>query len=217
LRQQAREFSRQYQIPEDVAFQIVRGDFTFKDWMERHQVAMEKRDKRQVIEHERKVLRARNEGMARQYFLKQKKNKEPMVFVRADGTELEGPVTGILPYHFYVGDGPEQQQYEKLSMLYCYKKEHEDELKTVLAPRDPAVHQMGLEPSRDRTVRYQVPEAELKACTDGKRKVVFVMQNGQTLSGTVDWYSKFNVKLRLAQDASVVLFTHAVHAFRATR
>lgn len=214
LRQQARDFARQYGIPEDVAYQIVRGDFTFKDWMERHQAALVKREKRQAYEMERKQERAHNEGMARQYFLKQKKNAEPMVFVRNDGSHLEGPVTGILPYYFYVGQGREQQQYEKLTMLYCYKKEHEADIQPLLGRRDPAVAALHLEPARDRSVRYQVPEDELRAACEAHRRVTFTMADGLMVSGTIDWFSKYNVKLRVQQDASIILFTHALHHFR---
>ena len=215
LRLQAVEFSKQYQIPEDVAFQIVRGDFTFKEWMERHEVALQKREKRQAYEQVRKQIRARDEGLARQFFLKQKKNAVPMVFICYGGVRLDGVITGILPYYFYLGEGKAQQKHEKLSMLYCYKKEHENEVRASLE-RDTEVAAQALVAQRDKSARPPIPENELKSSIDEKKEVRFTLHDGSVFAGTIDWYSKYNVKVRLSEKASVVLFTHAVYELKAS-
>ncbi|MHB2016056.1 MAG: hypothetical protein ACYCW6_03825 [Candidatus Xenobia bacterium] len=178
--------------------------------MEKHEVAIKKREKRQVFENQRKVLRARNEGLSRQYFLKQKKNGQTMLFRMYSGEQMEGSITGILPYYFYLGEGREQQKLEKLNIIYCYKKEHAPEVTAL--PKDPDVLGMGLQPVRDKTARTELPEDQMKTAMETHQEVQFVMHDGTVVRGTVDWYSKYNVKIRLGGEPSIVIFTHGVHS-----
>lgn len=215
LHQEAAEFAQNFNIPEAVAFQIVRGDFTLKDWMEKHAEAERKRKEREKVLVVKKQQRARDEGMAQQYFLKQKRNETVVIFHMYDRKEIKGPIRSILPYHFWVdvisGDPQGQREkIEKLNVLMCYKQENDVEVRAGLRD-DEAVAALQIQPVRDRENRYEVPQPlVLKAAQEGL-PLRAVLNDGTVAEGTIDWHSAYFIKMKLSTGASVVVFNHAVH------
>lgn len=215
LHHEASEFARNFNIPEAVAFQIVRGDFTLKDWMDKHAEADRKRKERDKILAVKKQQRARDEGMAQQYFLKQKRNETRVIFRMYGGEKIEGPVRSILPYHFWIDvqgseDEPKREKIEKLNILFCYKRENEKDVLAGLG-EDSAVRALNLQPVREKESRYEVPLSLVqKAAQDGNPLRV-VLNDGTLVEGTIDWHSSYFIKIKLRPGASLVVFNHAIH------
>jgi sRNA-binding regulator protein Hfq len=214
LHKQAQSFALQLQIPEAIAFQIVRGDFTLKQWLDKHAQAEVKRQERDKLDAVKRQRRSREEGMAQQYFLKQKKKGIPLGFALADHTYLEGLIVSILPYHFWIEwldhqRQPQRTKLEKLQVLYCYKVENRDDLPELLRVNEP-VRQQQRTPSRDRKERYTPSARLLDLAVNSDRVLRVSLIDGTTFAGTVDWYSSHFVKLKLADQVSVVVFNHAL-------
>jgi hypothetical protein len=212
----AAEFARNFSIPEAVAFQIVRGDFTLKEWMEKHAEAERKRKERDKVQAVKKQQRARDEGMAQQYFLKQKRNETPLLLRMHGGTEIEGPIRSILPYHFWIdvavpeGGEPKREKIEKLNVVMCYKKENAAEVVAGLA-KDETVAALDIQPVREKESRYEVPLAVVQKAAQDNLPLRAILNEGTVVEGTIDWYSSYFIKVKLSTGASVVVFNHGVH------
>lgn len=217
---EAAEFARNVSIPEAVAFQIVRGDFTLKEWMEKHAEAERKRKERDKVLAVKKVQRSRDEGMAQQYFLKQKRNQTVLVFRMHGHTEILGTVRSILPYHFWLDvqkpdrDEPAREKIEKLLILMCYKVDNTGDVNRGLK-QDSAIAEQQLVPVREKDGRYVIPQGVVqKAAQDGSLLRV-LLYDGTIVEGTLDWHSTYYLKLKLRTGASVVVFNHGIRSLEA--
>ncbi len=214
LHMEAAEFAQNFNIPEAVAFQIVRGDFTLKEWLDKHNEAERKRSERAKVLLVKKQQRGRDEGMAQQYFLKQKKNKTRLFFHMADGSRTEGIVTSILPYHFWVEpstpnpDGS-RNKVEKLQIMYCYKRENEPDVVPAMR-HDETVASLELKPVREKEHRYNVPKDLLDKAAQSGKPIRVVLIDGSIFVGTIDWYSHYFIKAKVSPGGSVVVFNHAI-------
>lgn len=215
MHQEAADFAKSFNIPEAVAFQIVRGDFTLKEWLDKHSEAERKREERNKVLAVKKQQRGRDEGMGQQYFLKQKKNGTSMRFEMYEGQSADGKIISILPYHFWLefsnaASETEREKIEKLRCLFCYKHENG---RDVVAARtvDEAVVELKIPPVREKEGRYEVPLDVVQKAADDGATVRVTLNDGSVFQGTVDWHSNYFIKLKVAANASVVVFNHAIH------
>lgn len=215
LHLEAADFAQNFSIPEAVAYQIVRGDFTLKEWMEKHAEALRKRKERDKVMAVKKQQRSRDEGMAQQYFLKQKRNETPHVFRMHGDEEVVGVVRSILPYHLWLdvetADAPEpkREKLEKLSMLYCFKAENTPEVRKGLKRNDVLAEQK-LQPVREKDGRYVIPLGIVQRAAQEGRVLRILLSDGTIVEGTIDWHSVYFMKIKLRSGASVVVFNHGI-------
>ncbi|MBM3462727.1 MAG: hypothetical protein FJX76_11555 [Armatimonadetes bacterium] len=196
----------------------MRGDFTLKEWLERHSEAERKREERGKVMAVKKQQRGRDEGMAQQYFLKQKKNATPLIFRMYEDQKSDGIIISILPYHFWVervgaNGETEREKLEKLRVLYCLKIDNEAEVDAVVT-RDAKVTSLEIQPQREKEGRYQVPLDVIQKAADEGRPIQVTLNEGSVFRGTIDWHSTYFIKMKVAPNASIVVFNHSLHEVR---
>jgi sRNA-binding regulator protein Hfq len=76
---------------------------------------------------------------------------------------------------------------------------------------DSAVAELKLGPVREKESRFEMPMVDLQKAADAGMTVRATLNDGTVLEGTIDWHSLYFIKLKVANNASVVIFNHAVH------
>ncbi|MEO2006457.1 MAG: hypothetical protein ABGY41_20440 [Candidatus Poribacteria bacterium] len=136
-----------------------------------------------------------------------------MVFATYDGT-VKGVVTKRLCYDFDVLVDGEKERLNKLPIKYMYKEKDTD-LVTGHVAMDDAILGRALPPIKARLERFQIDTRHLAYARQNDAHIRITLRGGEVFTGTVDWYSHFEVKLTLdpADEGSVVVFRHAALHF----
>ena len=136
-----------------------------------------------------------------------------MVFVTYEG-DVEGVIFKRLCYDFDILVDGEKERLNKLPIKYMYKTKDVDLVKNHM-DADAAVVGKALPPIKARLERFQIDTRHLAYARQNDAHIRITLRGGEVFTGTVDWYSHFEVKLTLdpADEGSVVVFRHAALHF----
>ena len=136
-----------------------------------------------------------------------------MVFQTYEGP-IEGTITKRLCYDFDLLVDGEKERLNKLPIKYMYKAKDVDLVKTHMGT-DAQVEGKTLPPIKARLERFQIDTRHLAYARQNDMSIRITLRGGEVFTGTVDWYSHFEVKLTLDPDdeGSVVVFRHAALVF----
>jgi sRNA-binding regulator protein Hfq len=136
-----------------------------------------------------------------------------MVFVTYEG-DVEGVIFKRLCYDFDILVDGEKERLNKLPIKYMYKTKDVDLVKNHM-DADAAVVGKALPPIKARLERFQIDTRHLAFARQNDKAIRITLRGGEVFTGTVDWYSHFEVKLTLDPDdeGSVVVFRHAALVF----
>jgi sRNA-binding regulator protein Hfq len=146
------------------------------------------------------------------YLEKQSRLKIPMVFELYDGVTIHCLVDKILKYEVFLKVGEEMRKVEKLTIKYFYKEGYAQRVKENIEV-DEDVKESGIKPIKKRLERYHVDDKELEEARKDKIRVVVTTNEGDMISGLIDWFSKYEIKLMVGDGATVVVMRHAVYNF----
>ena len=164
------------------------------------------------VPYSAKERRKKREGFGRLYVDKQIRLQTPMVFETYDGP-IEALIARRLCYDFDLNVNGEIERLNKLPIKYMYKKADKTLVQRAVQYNE-RVRNQRLEPIKTRSERFRINTLHLAYARKKERLIRVTMRGGEALEGWIDWYSYFEVKMRLGKKTpSVVLFRHAAYAF----
>lgn len=170
------------------------------------------KSKKLKLTKEQLEAQKRDEGYGRLYIQKQIKNKTPMVFEMYKQTTLKGIITNRFIYSLKVKEDENITQVHKLNIKFLYKQEYEEFVEEATSI-DEDVRSQGLTPIVPRSERHDIDNGLLLDCYQNKNLIKVITREGEVMSGTIDWFSKFDIKLELNDKGSVIIFRHAIYSF----
>jgi cold shock CspA family protein/DNA-binding XRE family transcriptional regulator len=148
------------------------------------------------------------------YMLKQIRENTPMVFEMYNHESISCQVAKLFKYDLeLIVDGGEKIRIQKHNIKYCYKRENAESAKASIN-LDEDIRSQGLTPIIPRKKRYQVDRNLVKEAWVKKLKVRLVTREGEIIMGPLDWFSLYEVKVRLPFGGNVVAFFHALYGFK---
>ncbi|MFQ6040286.1 MAG: helix-turn-helix domain-containing protein, partial [Candidatus Poribacteria bacterium] len=149
------------------------------------------------------------------YMLKQIREKTPMVFEMYNHESIFCTVTKLFKYDLeLLVDGGEKIRIQKHNIKYCYKQENAEKVKASIS-FDESVRSQGLMPIIKRKERYQIDHNMVRESWGKRRKVRLVTREGEIITGALDWFSIYEVKVNLPPGGNVIVFFHALYDFGA--
>lgn len=158
------------------------------------------------------LAQIRAEGFGRSYVQKQIQKKTLMVFERYRET-LEGIIIRRLTYAFDVLSEGQERRIEKVSIKYMYKRNQASQIMTNI-DFDEALKCRKLDAIVSRSNRYQVEDCVLARCCKEKISVTSTLQGGEIITGFIDWFSQYEIKVNVTNRNGVVIFRHGLYDFR---
>jgi CspA family cold shock protein len=79
---------------------------------------------------------------------------------------------------------------------------------------DEAIKKKKLMPAEKIKDRYFIPNILLEELVKNKKKVTVTISDGESMSGPIDWYTKFEFLLSLSPRLKVLVFRHAIVDFK---
>ena len=134
-----------------------------------------------------------------------------MVFETYDRT-IEAIVLKRLVYDLDLLVNGEKERLNKLPIKFMYKKKDEEAVRQGLQYND-EVRAKNLQPVKQRDKRFKIDTRELAFARQNRIPIRVTLRGGEVFTGTIDWYSHFEIKMSLGEDASVVVFRHAAYDF----
>lgn len=135
-----------------------------------------------------------------------------MIFETYDGP-VEAVIARRLCYDLDLKTNGEIERLNKLPIKYMYKKADETSVKRGIRYNE-RVRAARLEPIKARAERFRIDTRQLAFARKKERLIRVTMRGGEAFDGWIDWYSYFEIKMRLGKKTpSVVLFRHAAYAF----
>jgi len=160
----------------------------------------------------------RAEGFGPAYIKKQIQHKTPMIFGLyglASNPSLQVAEGRILRGYTYILDllvaKEERLRVEKINLKYMYKVDDRFEIEPNIQT-DTSIQQLALGPARQKSERYEIDEEMLVRCFKEKRMMTLVTRAGEVFTGHIDWFSDYEIKIRLdVVRKSVVVFQHTLY------
>jgi len=147
------------------------------------------------------------------YMIKQAKNQTPMVFEIYDHPHLKCLVKKKYKYDIDLLIDGEVKRFFMHDIKFCYKVRDEEKVKRAIS-YDEEVRSQNLKAIIPRKERYKIPDEELKKAYKEEKPIMLVMRGGEVIIGTIEWYSKYAIKVNLPIGGSVLAFRHAVYKFQ---
>lgn len=133
-----------------------------------------------------------------------------LAIVLHDGRTLKGTVGEVSAYQFAFqrDDGPEEQVH-KLLVMYAYAPEDWKAVKKGVKV-DKRVAADAAAPAARPQDRYSCSDKRLFGYLDKRTEVAISLLDGETMRGTITWFSRYEFGLKLRTDALVTVFRHAL-------
>ena len=160
-----------------------------------------------------KKLSIRREGYGRYYILKQVKQRTPMIFEVYNHEPIPGTIRRVDKFSIDLNVDEKVRNVLKHDIKYCYKQEDADKVK-VAVTSDESIRAQGLTPVIPRKERYHVDDDVLKETKEEKKPVRILMREGEIISGIIEWFSFYDIKVCLLKGGKVVVFRHAIYDFK---
>lgn len=149
------------------------------------------------------------------YVQKQVRLKTPMVFGLYNHTQLPVTVSALTPYTFILEKSEnEKQEFPKTDVKYCYKAEDSEKIQPLMRYNE-EIKAQKLMPIIPRKERYHIDTRDVWQARKDRYPIEVMMREGEIFRGLVDWVSRYEIKLILANGAKIVVFQHAICDFKA--
>ena len=158
------------------------------------------------------LAQIRAEGYGRSYVQKQIRKKTQMVFARY-GETVEGIIIRRLTYAFDVLSEGHVRRIEKISIKYMYRRNQASQIIMHIG-FDEALRSRKLAAIVPRFERYEVENHLLTRCCKENISVTSTLHGGEIITGLVDWFSQYEIKVNITNRNGVVIFRHGLHNFR---
>lgn len=160
------------------------------------------------------LAQIRAEGYGRAYVQKQIRRKTPMVF-ELYGEHVEGIITRRLTYAFDVLVDGEVRRIEKINIKYMCKRDQIPRIVLGIGV-DPDLEAKNLVSIARRSERFQIEDSVLARCYKEKTPVRLTLRGGEIISGIIDWFSQYEIKINFMHRSGVVVFRHGLYQFEIT-
>jgi len=147
------------------------------------------------------------------YMAKQAKNQTPMIFEIYDHPHLLCTVKKKYKYEIDLVVDGEVKRFPMHDIKFCYKVRDEEKVKQAIT-YDEEVRSQNLKAVIPRKERYHIPDEALKKAYKEEKPIMLVMRGGEVIIGTIEWFSKYAIKIKLPIGGSVLAFRHAVYKFQ---
>jgi len=154
------------------------------------------------------------------YMAKQIKFQTPMVF-ELYSESIHCTVKQLGAYKLGLLCDKDILKIPKLNIKYCYKREYEQSVKTNIQ-YDESIKSQSLEPIKSIKERYQIQDDLLQKARRGKSTLRLILRGGEIITGTIDWFSPYEIKVEFHEESSiplhrpkgnVIAYRHAVYNF----
>ena len=191
-------------IPLETCYKLVDNNIDVAEYQERQN---QKEKKRGVWYKNYLKDRLSDNEPLNNYLQKLKKSKSLITFHLYDMKSKIGIVHSYTPYELKVLCNRKLITIPKLDVKYfCRDRNNELILKSLTINRD--LQKSPILPSKNPQERFKLPTEELKKGT----KLQLILGEGEQIVGYVDWFSKYDLKLKLQPTSrhSVMVFQHAI-------
>jgi sRNA-binding regulator protein Hfq len=151
----------------------------------------------------------RAEGYGRLYVQKQIKKRTPMV-LELYGETVEGVIRRRLTYALDVLVGGKQRRIEKIDIKYMYKRNQTPPTAQWIAI-DPELKAKNLVSIVRRSERFHIDNKPLARCCRDKTPVRLILRSGEMITGVIDWFSQYEIKIDVMNGKGIVVFRHGLH------
>jgi len=152
----------------------------------------------------------RDEGYGRLYIQKQIRRKTPMIFELYNETITDARIIRLMKYFLTLLINREKRNIDKLNIKYCFKQSDVSKIRPFIEYNE-SIRNKNLLPIVDKDERFCVDIDSIAKCYKGNIPVMISLRGGEIISGTIDWYSKYTVKIRLPSNRSVITYLHAYY------
>ena len=155
------------------------------------------------------LAQIRAEGYGRAYVQKQIRKKTPMVF-ELYGETVEGIIVRRLTYSLDVLSDGQVRRIEKINIKYMYKWDEAPRVRQHIN-YDEALKHQNLSPIVLQSERYEVDDSVLTRGYKEKVPVTSTLRGGEIITGFIDWFSQYEIKINLVNGRGIVVFRHGVY------
>ncbi|MBC8228163.1 hypothetical protein H8E77_01280, partial [bacterium] len=113
-------------------------------------------------------------------------------------------VKELLKYKLNLLCDKDVRQIHKLDITYCYKQEYEPAVLANLRYDDSIKSQL-LEPIKPMKERHQIEDDLLQKARRGKSTIRLILRGGEIITGTIDWFSPYEIKVEFPEGSSIPL------------
>ncbi|NUM35105.1 MAG: hypothetical protein HUU50_11205 [Candidatus Brocadiae bacterium] len=206
--QKAQEIKKQYpDLALSTCYMIVDNKINVEEFIKNKDQNREKRKewyKNYLKEHQEE-----NQPLAN--YLQKLKTKKIAIFLSRLGHEsLSGIVIGYSPYEIKIKDKQNAIHIcPKISLKFFCRLAYAERALSLMKV-SPKLQKEPIPPSSNPYERYEIPDDLLKE----EGKISLMLREGETFSGTIKWFTKYDIKLSLSATpkSNILIFRHAVVA-----
>ena len=158
------------------------------------------------------LAQIRAEGYGRSYVQKQIRKRNPMV-LELYGETVKGIIIRRLTYSLDILSEGQVRRIEKIDIKYMYKQEQASLIRLKISYDEVLKHQ-NLVSIVSRFERYGVDDTVLSRCYKERIPVIATLKGGEIITGIIDWFSQYEIKINLNSGKGVVVFRHGLHNFQ---
>ena len=126
---------------------------------------------------------------------------------------LEGIIIRRLTYALDVLSEGQVRRIEKISIKYMYKRNQAFQIERHIE-FDEALKCRKLDTIVPKSDRYQVEDSILTQCYKENISVTARLHEGEVITGLVDWFSRYEIKINVTNRSGIVIFRHGLYDFR---
>ncbi|OGR02332.1 MAG: hypothetical protein A2284_02230 [Deltaproteobacteria bacterium RIFOXYA12_FULL_61_11] len=152
-------------------------------------------------------------AMAKKFYKDLITKKKPVVLKLHGRKTAEGRILRVEPYFLYLDIGGEELEIRKLDIKYLYMK-NDAYLVQNKVRVDSTIRQLGLGPIEQVKDRFRLLWGDLMLHTAQRARLIFYLLEGESMLGMVDWFTKYEIHLKLTPQQSVLLFKHNLFNLR---
>ncbi len=204
-KKKAEELKGKYQdLAIETCYQIVDRSITVETYLKERENNKKKRGSWYQTYLEDNI---EDNRLLNQYFAKLRKLKVPVILYLYGKESVSGTISSYNPYEIVLKNRQGKKNYPKLKIKYFCRLNYAENVYNSVNLED-TIREKPFQPDPDPQKRYNIPEELLKE----KETVTFTLGEGEEFSGTVQWSSKYDIKLSLNRTpkATVMIFRHAI-------
>ena len=143
------------------------------------------------------------------YIQKQIRLQTPMFFGLYNHALFPATITGFTRYDFVLQGEGERHEMPKTDVKYCYKAEDAADIQSIICYNE-TIKVRGLKPIIQRKKRCSINTRAIIHARRAQDTIEVTMLEGEVFRGVVDWVSRYEIKLILANESKIVVFRHAI-------
>jgi len=162
---------------------------------------------------EEQIVQIRDEGYGRLYIQKQIRNKTSMIFELYNETISGARIIRLMKYFLTILVDGEKRNINKLDIKYYFKQADVCKIRPFIEYNE-RIRNDNLLPIVKNSERFSADTEIIDKYYRENKPVSIILRGGEIVSGTIDWYSRYEIKICLPTHRSVVTFIHAYYDFK---